>query len=75
MSITPLTFTGVSTFSTDFQTILTRAVSIANLPVTALTNQQTNIQSEKVLASNLSSAISDLGTSLGSLAALVRPTG
>jgi flagellar hook-associated protein 2 len=70
MSIAPLVFTGVSTFSTDFQTILTRAVSIANLPVTALTNQQTNIQSEKVLASNLSSAISDLSSSLGNLAAL-----
>jgi flagellar hook-associated protein 2 len=70
MSTTPLTFTGVSTFSNDFQTILTRASSIANLPVTALTNEQTDIQSEKVLAGNLSSAIADLGTSLGNLAAL-----
>ena len=70
MSTSPLVFTGVSTFSNDFQTILTRASSIANLPVTALTNQQTDIQSEKVLAGNLSSAIADLGTSLGNLAAL-----
>jgi flagellar hook-associated protein 2 len=60
----------VSTFSNDFQTILTRASSIANLPVTALTNEQTDIQSEKVLAGNLSSAIAALGTSLGNLAAL-----
>ena len=75
MSIAPLTFTGVSTFSTDFQTILTRAVSIANLPVTALTNQQANIQSEKVLAGNLSAAIADLGSSLGSLAALGKTKG
>jgi flagellar hook-associated protein 2 len=70
MSTAPLVFTGVSTFSNDFQTILTRASSIANLPVTALTNQQTDIQSEKVLAGNLRSAIADLGTSLGNLAAL-----
>jgi flagellar hook-associated protein 2 len=70
MSIAPLTFTGVSTFSTDFQTILTRAVSIATLPVTALTNQQTNIQQEKVLAGSIGSAISDMSSSLGSLAAL-----
>jgi flagellar hook-associated protein 2 len=70
MSIAPLTFTGVSSFSNDFQTILTRAVQIANLPVTALTNHQTDIQSEKVLASGLSSAIAAMGTSLGSLATL-----
>ena len=70
MSIAPLTFTGVSSFSNDFQTILSRAVQIANLPVTALTNKQTDIQSEKMLASGLSSAISAVGTSLGSLAAL-----
>lgn len=70
MSIAPLTFTGVSTFSNDFQTILSRAVSIANLPVTALTNQQTDIQSEKMLASGLSAAIAAMGSSLGSLATL-----
>jgi flagellar hook-associated protein 2 len=75
MSIAPLTFTGVSTFSNDFQTILTRAVQIANLPVTALTNQQTDIQSEKVLASNLNSAIASLGSSLGSMATLGKSKG
>lgn len=70
MSIAPLTFTGVSTFSTDFQTILSRAVQIASLPVTALTNQQTDIQSEKVLAANLNAAISSLSSSLGDMATL-----
>lgn len=75
MSIQPLTFTGVSSFSNDFQTILSRAVSIAQLPLTALTNQQTNIQSEKMLATNLSSAIADLGSSLGSLATLGKSQG
>lgn len=75
MSIAPLTFTGVSTFSNDFQTILTRAVQIANLPVTALTNQQTDIQSEKVLAANLNSAIASLGSSLGSMATLGKSKG
>jgi len=75
MSTAPLVFTGVSTFSTDFQTILTRASLIANLPVKALTNQQTNIQSEKVLASNLSAAIADLSASLGSLSSLGKSKG
>ncbi len=75
MSIAPLTFTGVSSFSNDFQTILSRAVSIAQLPVTAMTNQQTDIQSEKMLASNLSAAISDMASSLGNLAALGKTQG
>jgi flagellar hook-associated protein 2 len=70
MSIAPLTFTGVSSFSTDFQTILSRAVQIASLPVTALTNKQADIQSEKVLAANLNSAISSLSSSLGTMASL-----
>jgi len=75
MSTAPLVFTGVSTFSADFQTILTRASLIANLPVKALTNQQTRIQSEKVLASNLSAAIADLSASLGSLSSLGKSKG
>ncbi|MEO8591988.1 MAG: flagellar filament capping protein FliD [Candidatus Solibacter sp.] len=75
MSIAPLVFTGVSTFSTDFQSIMTRAVQIANLPVTALTNKQADIQQEKMLAANLNSAISNLSTSLGSLAALGKTQG
>jgi flagellar hook-associated protein 2 len=70
MSITPLTFTGVSSFSNDFQTILTRAVQIAEVPVTSLTNQETDIQSEKVLASNLSASVATLASSLGDLATL-----
>ena len=67
MSITPLTFTGVSTFSNDFQTILTRAVSIAQLPITALQNQQADILQEKQLATSLESAVSDLTASMTNL--------
>ena len=43
MSITPLTFTGVSTYSNDFQTILSRAVQIAQLPLKALQNRDTGL--------------------------------
>jgi hypothetical protein len=38
MTITPLTITGLSSFSDDFQTILNRAVSIASLPLSELQN-------------------------------------
>ena len=69
-SITPLTFTGVSSFSNDFQTILNRAVQIANLPVKQLQNQQTDIQQEKVLAGNLNAAVGDLASSVTALGTL-----
>ncbi len=70
MGTTPLTFTGVSTFSNDFQSILTRANSIAQIPITALQNQQANILSEKQLVTSLESAMSDLTTSVTNLGTL-----
>ena len=72
MGLTPLTFTGVSQFSNDFQTILSRAVSIAQLPITALQNRQSDILQEKQLTTNLESVVSDLAasvTNLGNVAA------
>ena len=70
MGITPLTFTGVSTFSNDFQTILNRAVSIAQLPITALQNQDSDVLAEKTLAASLQSAVSDLATSVTNLGSI-----
>ena len=67
MASSPLTFTGVSQFSNDFQTIMTRANAIAQLPITALQNKQTNILSEKQLVTSLESAMSDLTTSVTNL--------
>jgi flagellar hook-associated protein 2 len=72
MAITPLQFTGVSTFSNDFQSILSRAVSIAQLPIKALQNQQSNLLQEKQLATSLESAVSALTgsvTRLGNIGA------
>jgi flagellar hook-associated protein 2 len=70
MSIEPLTFTGVSTFSSDLQTILNRAVSIASLPVTSLQNQMSDITTKKLLVSNLGDVVGSLADSVGALAAL-----
>lgn len=67
MSFSPLTFTGVSSFSEDFQTIVTRATSIASLPVKALQNQQQDLLQQKLLVSSLSSAVGSLATSLTNL--------
>ena len=67
MSITPLKFTGISTFSEDFQTILTRAVSIATVPVQQLQNNQTKILGQKQALGSLRSAVADLALSIARL--------
>lgn len=67
MSIAPLTFTGVSTYSSDFQSILNRAVQIAQIPVTALQNRDSNLVQEKTLLASLGSAAGDLSSSLAAL--------
>lgn len=67
MSFSPLTFTGVSTYSQDFQTILTRATSIASLPIKALQNQQSDLVQKKILLTNLNSGVDSLSTSIKSL--------
>ena len=71
MSITPLTFTGVSTFSNDFQSILSRAVQIAQLPLKALQNKDTDLLQQKSLLGGFSSAVGGLTgtlTALGTVA-------
>jgi flagellar hook-associated protein 2 len=67
MSITPLSFTGVSTYSSDLQTVLSRAVSIAQLPLKRLQNDEADIVQKKLLLGGLNTAAEDLGTSLSNL--------
>jgi hypothetical protein len=65
-----LSFTGISQFSNDFQTILNRAVAIAQLPVTALQNQQANILQEKQLSTSFETAVSALAATVTNLGAI-----
>lgn len=67
MSITPLKFTGISSFSEDFQTILARAVSIASVPIQQLQNSQTDMLSKKQSLAALRTAVADLAVSLEGL--------
>jgi flagellar hook-associated protein 2 len=60
MGITPLRFVGVSTFSSDFEQIMTRAVSIAELPVKLLQNEQTEMLAKKQSLTNFQTAIERL---------------
>ena len=69
MGIAPLAFSGVTSYSQDFQTILTRAVNIASLPLTQLQNEDSDTLTRKSLlgtmqttVGNLTDAISNLST-------------
>jgi flagellar hook-associated protein 2 len=67
-SITPLRFTGISTFSEDFQAIMNRAVQIAALPIKQLQNEQSGLITKK-------QSLTALNTNLQSLTAAVEKLG
>ena len=67
MSLSPLTFTGVSQFSADFQTILDRAVKIAQLPIQAAQNRDADVIQKKTLLSGFTSAVNGLSSTLEAL--------
>jgi len=69
MGITPLAFTGVSKFSNDFQTILSRSVSIASLPAKLLENEQKQILDKKMAMAEMRTAVADFSSSLAKLGA------
>lgn len=72
MSITPLHFTGASSYSEDLQTILSRAVSIASIPLTTIQNDQADLLSKKQLLSDLGASVAGLGLAVAELGRLGR---
>lgn len=70
MSLTPLSFTGISKFSSDFQSIVNRTVAIAALPVQSLQNDQTSLGEKKTALTNLRSAVGAFAASLETLGTL-----
>jgi flagellar hook-associated protein 2 len=64
---TPITLNGVSQYSSDLQNVLTRAVAIAQLPVTALQNTDSSVLSQETELGSLQTNVSNLATSLSSL--------
>lgn len=69
-TITPLRFTGLSTFSEDFQSILTRAAQVAALPVKYLQNQQSDLITKKQSLTALGTSVQGLGNAIANLASL-----
>ncbi len=70
MALAPLTFTGISSFSDDFQVILDRSVSIASLPAKALEQEQAGLLTRKMAAAELRTAVADLAAALRELGRL-----
>ena len=67
MGISPLTFTGLSKFSDDFQAIVNRTVAIASMPVQRLQSDQANLLSKKSAMGAMRSSVASLASALASL--------
>ncbi len=71
----PQYFTGVSTYSSDFQSIIQRAVQIAQLQVTPLQNEVTDNTSKITALQGLDPSVAALGSDVAALAALATSRG
>jgi flagellar hook-associated protein 2 len=70
-----LVFTGISSYSSDFQTVLQRDVSIAQLPLTALQNTQATNDSVKEALGTLNPDVASLGTAVAALGSIASSQG
>ena len=67
---TPLTLNGVSQYSSDLQSVLNRAVAIAQIPITRLQNRDSTVLSQEGALGQLQSTVQGLAGSLTSLGTL-----
>lgn len=66
-SIGSLYFTGISQYSSDFQSILARSQQIAQLPIAALQNQETANQNKSQALDTLDPLVASVGSAVASL--------
>jgi flagellar hook-associated protein 2 len=64
-------FTGTSQFSTDFQNVITRAVSIASLPITQLNADKTTLGDQSTALSGLDTKFAALQTAVSNISSAV----
>ena len=62
------TFTGSSAYSSDFQNVINRAVAIASLPISVLTNHQTALTSQQTEMQSLDTKFTALQTAVQGVA-------
>ncbi len=63
-------FTGISQYASDYQAELNKAVQVANIPLTQLQTQDTNVLAQKTALGSLNATVADLTTSLTALGTL-----
>jgi flagellar hook-associated protein 2 len=68
-------FTGLSTYSSDFQSIIQRAVSIQQIPITALQRQQTDNLNQKQALIALNPDVASLGSAVAALGTMAANQG
>jgi flagellar hook-associated protein 2 len=66
-----ITFNGTSTYSSDFQTVLNRAVQTASLPMQAAQQEVTTLQSQQSALTTLDSSFTTLQNDIQSIASAV----
>jgi flagellar hook-associated protein 2 len=60
-------FTGTSSYSSDLQNVISRAVAIASMPITLLTDQQTGLSSQATELTTLDTDFTAVQTSIQSI--------
>lgn len=63
----PVTLAGVSEYSSDLQSVLNRAVAIAEIPIQSLQNQDSTVLSQESALGQLQTTVQGFATSLTSL--------
>jgi flagellar hook-associated protein 2 len=71
----PIYFTGLSQFSSDFQSIIQRAVQIADIPVQNLQNEQATNTADENALNALEPTVAALGTDVTNLGTLASTQG
>jgi flagellar hook-associated protein 2 len=66
-SITPVTLTGVSQYSADYQAVLNQAGTVAEIPLNALTTEDTSVLAANTALGTIETAATGLFTSLQTL--------
>jgi len=70
----PVYFTGVSTYASDLQQVITRAVSIASMPLQLMQSQQQELTDEGTALDGLNSQFSSLQTAVQNLDTALGPS-
>jgi flagellar hook-associated protein 2 len=65
------TFTGSSAYSADFQNVVNRAVAIASLPITMLTNHQSDLTGQQTEMQTLDTKFSTLQTAIQGISSAI----